>query len=104
VKVFNLRVHAIALTDAVEPRPRIERLRVGAGLPQIDAAGSAVLGINELLADEPWQGPKARRNFAEMFGARREADIRRQAILDDCGNHGRNSLRVARFSTSANGL
>ena len=53
-------------------------------MAQIDAASPAVLGINELLADEPRHRPKARRDLAEMLGAGLEVDIRRQAILDDC--------------------
>src|SRR5215472_13017552 len=69
VEVLDLRIHAVALADAREPRPRIERLGVGARLPQIDAAGPAVLGINELLADESRHRPKARRDLAEMLGA-----------------------------------
>src|ERR1700736_3351137 len=95
VEMLDLRVHAVALADAGEPRPRIERLGVGARLPQIDAAGPAVLGINELLADEPRYRPKARRDLAEMLGAGLEVDTRGQAILDDCGNHRAHSLRIA---------
>ena len=45
VEILDLRVHAVALAHAGEPRPRIERLGVGARLPQIDATGPAVLGI-----------------------------------------------------------
>src|SRR5215469_3357895 len=88
VEILDLPVHAVPLADAGEARPRIERLGVGARLPQIDAAGPAVLGINELLADEPWHRPKARRDLPEMLGAGVEVDTRWQAILDDCGNHG----------------
>ena len=42
VEILDLRIHAVALADAGEPRPRIERLGVGARLPQIDAAGPAL--------------------------------------------------------------
>src|SRR6516165_7189305 len=94
VEILDLRIHAIALADAGEPRPRIERLGVGARLPQIDAAGPAVLGVNELLADEPLHRPKTRRDLAEMLGAGLEVDIRWQAILDDCGNHGHTPPRT----------
>src|SRR5262249_25502454 len=73
---------------ASQPRPRIECLGVGPCLPQIDAAGPAVFGINKLLADEPRHRPKAWRDLAEMLGAGLEVDARRQPILDDCGNHG----------------
>jgi hypothetical protein len=47
-------------------------------MAQIDAASPAVLGINELLADESRHRPKARRDLAEMLGAGLEVDIRRQ--------------------------
>src|ERR1700758_5365244 len=69
VEILDLRVHTVTLADAGEPRPRKKRLGIGARLPQIDAAGPAVLGINELLADEARHRPKARRDLAEMLGA-----------------------------------
>src|SRR5690242_7823124 len=36
---LDLRVHAVALADAVEPGPGVERLGCGPCLPQVDAAG-----------------------------------------------------------------
>ena len=48
-----MRVHAVALADALQPRPGLERLGRCPRLPEIDAAGPAVLGVDELLADSP---------------------------------------------------
>src|SRR6202171_890192 len=97
VEILDLRIHAVALANASEPRPRIERLGVGARRPQIDAPGPAVLGINELLANEPRHGPKDRRDLAEMLGAGLEVDTRRKAILDDCGNHGAHTSQTLNY-------
>src|SRR5438046_23447 len=81
VEILDLRVHAVALADAFEPWPIIEGLGVGAALPQIDAAGPTVLGIDELLAHQPRHLPKTRRDGAEMRGAGREIDRWRQLVL-----------------------
>jgi len=86
VEVSDLRIHTVALSDAGEPRPRIECLGVGARLPQIDAAGPAVLGVNKLFADKPWHRAKTRRDLAKMLDAGLVVDVWRKAILDDRGD------------------
>src|SRR5712691_4702285 len=99
VKIFDLRVHAVAVANAVEPGSGIERVGVGAALPQIDAAGPAVLGIDELLADEARDVAEAGRDVAEMRGAGVEIDARRQLVLHDRGDH-RCPLSNATFVTA----
>src|SRR5258706_16131410 len=59
-EILDLRVHAVARADAVAPRSGIERLGIGAGLPEVDATGPAVLGIDELLADQAGHAAEAR--------------------------------------------
>src|SRR5437868_1707024 len=49
LEILDLRLHTVALADAVEPRAGIKSLGIGAAVPQIDAAGPAVLGVDELL-------------------------------------------------------
>src|SRR5262249_8074877 len=85
---LDLGVHAVALADAVQPGPGVERIGRGLGLPQVDAAGPAVLGVDELLADQPRDVAEARGDGAEMSRAGGQADMRRQLVLDDRGNHG----------------
>src|SRR5579872_6107386 len=76
-EILDLRVHAVALANAVEPRAVVERFGGGAALPQIDAPGPTVLGVDELLADQPWYGPETGRDLAEMRSAIGEAYARR---------------------------
>src|SRR6266851_3515405 len=78
LEILDLRLHAVAVANAVEPGSGVERVGVGAALPQIDAAGPAALGIDELLADEAWDAAEAGRNGAEMRGAGVEVDAWRQ--------------------------
>src|SRR6266851_5015269 len=84
---LDLRVHAVAVANAVEPGSGVERVGVGQALPQIDAAGPAVLGIDELLADEARDAAETGRNVAEMRGACVEVDAWRQLVLHDRGDH-----------------
>src|SRR5258708_1487018 len=79
-EIFDLRIHAVAFTDAVAPRPRIEGLGVGPALPQIDAAGPAVLGVDELLADQAGHRAEAWRELAEGGGARPRCDSSRPTV------------------------
>ena len=69
VEVADLGVHPVALADALEPGAGVEGLGVGAIPPQIDAARPTVLGIDELLADQPPHLAEAGRDLTEMFGA-----------------------------------
>src|SRR3977135_3038851 len=103
VEILDLRVHAVALADAGEPRPGVERLGVGAAPPQIAATGPAILGIDELLAYQARHRAEPRRDIAEMLGAGLQIDRRRQLVLHDRGNHRLHSFREphARESTWA---
>src|SRR4051812_16940023 len=96
MEILDLRVHAVALADAVEPRPAVEGFGVAAVLPQIDAAGPAVLGIDELLPDQPRHAAEAWRDVAEMLGTGLEIDRGRQFVLHDRGDH-----RVSPFYCAA---
>src|SRR5215469_7850485 len=78
---LDLRIHSVALADAVEPRPGVEGFGIGPALPQIDTAGPAVFRIDELIADKPRHRPEPRRDLAEIFGARLLVDRRRQFVL-----------------------
>src|SRR5215472_4848855 len=84
---LDVRVHAVALADPIQPRPGVERVGRRPRLPQVDAPGPAVLGVDELLADQPGYGAEARRDGAEMRRAGGEIDVGRQLVLDDRGNH-----------------
>src|SRR5258706_13854606 len=64
-EILDLGVHAVAFTDTVAPRSRIEGFGVGAALPKVDAAGPAVVGVDELLADQPGHRTEARCDLAE---------------------------------------
>jgi len=46
---LDLRAHAIALDDSVEPRPAVEDLGILASLPLIDASRAAALAPDEVL-------------------------------------------------------
>src|SRR4029077_13885766 len=93
-KILDLRIHAVALADAGEPRPAVERLGVGAALPQIDAASPAILGINELLAYQPRHAAEAGRDVAEMLGAGVQINRWRQLVLHDRRDHRLFSSRI----------
>src|SRR5262249_45948719 len=62
---------------------------------QVDAAGPAILSVDELLADQPGDVAEARCDGPEMGRASGQVNVRGQPVLDDRGNH-----RV-RFSSSA---
>jgi hypothetical protein len=58
------------------------------------AAAPAVLGVDELLADQLGYVPEARRDAAEMRRAGGQVDVRRQLVLDD-------PVIIVRFSSAA---
>src|SRR5262249_42662310 len=53
----------------------------------VDAAGPAVLGVDELLADQARYVPEARCDGAVMRRAGGQVDMRRKLVQDDRGNH-----------------
>src|SRR5579862_8366143 len=87
LEILDLRVHAVALADAVKPRAAVEGVGGGARLPQVDPARPAVLGVDELLADQAGHGAEPWRDLAEMSGAVLQADVGRQTVLHDRGDH-----------------
>src|SRR5437899_3150076 len=95
---LDLWVHAVALADPLEPGPGVERVCGGAALPEVNAAGPAVLGVDELLADKPRYAAKARCDLAEMRGAGFEIDRGRQTVLHDRGDHRISSFRIRAHS------
>src|SRR6185295_3787496 len=50
VEELDLGLHAVALDDALAPRPRVKRVGVSARAPLVDAAGNAALAPDEMLA------------------------------------------------------
>ena len=79
-EIFDLRIHAVARQNAVEPWSLVERLGVGQRVPLIDASGDAVLGPDELLADETLLAGEARRDLVEVRQAFVSADGRRKFV------------------------
>src|SRR6516164_8127031 len=87
VEVADFGVHAVALANSLQPRTGAEGLGVGAAPPEIDSTRPAILGIDELLANQPRHIAEAGSNPAEMLGAGSLVDARRQPILNDRGDH-----------------
>src|SRR5262249_20202379 len=75
---LDLRVHAVALADAVQPGPGVERFGRCVCLPQVDAAGPAALGVDEVLADQPRDAAEARWDGADTRRAAAQAEARRE--------------------------
>src|SRR5580704_7328180 len=84
---LDLRVHAVALDDAVEPRPAVEDLGVLAGLPLVDASGPAPLAPDEVLADQSLHALEPRRDLVKVLAAGGVVDMGRQLVANGGGDH-----------------
>src|SRR5690349_868873 len=93
---LDLRFHAVALDDAVEPRSVVERLGFFDALPLVYAARPSAFAPDEVLADQPPHLAKARRNLVKMRAARVVIDVRRQFVAYGGGNHPMSSAMLAR--------
>src|SRR6516164_2946149 len=87
MEIANLGIHAVAFTNAIEPRAGIEPLGVGASAPEIDPTRPAIIGIDELLSDQPRYIAETGCDAAEMRGAGGLVDTRRQPVLNNCRDH-----------------
>src|SRR5215469_10086241 len=87
MEIADLGIHAVALTNAIEPRAGIEPLGVGASAPEIDPTRPAIIGIDELLAEQYRHIAEAGCDLVEMRGACGLVDTRWQPILNNCGDH-----------------
>src|SRR4029077_13150935 len=84
---FDLRAHAVALDDAVEPRPAVEDVGVRAGLPLIDASRPAALAPDEVLADQPLHALEPGCDLVKVLAAGGGVDVGRQLVADGGGDH-----------------
>src|SRR5438445_3331704 len=89
---LDARRHAVALDDPGEPGAAVERLRVLAGLPLVDAAGPAALAPDEVLADQAGDLPEAGRDLVEVLPARGVVDVGRQLVAHGRGDHTASSV------------
>src|SRR5882757_5506419 len=84
---LDLRVHAVALNDAVEPRPSVERPGVLDALPLVDAARPIAFVPDEVLADQALHLAEAGGDLVKVLAARGVVDVRRQFVSYCGGNH-----------------
>src|SRR5262249_29601611 len=83
----DLRIHAVAFDNAVEPRPAIKGLGVLDALPLVDAARPAAFTPDEVLADQPLQLAKPRCDLVKVLAAFGITDVRRQLVSYGGGDH-----------------
>src|ERR1700681_536843 len=74
----DLWLHAVALDDALEPRPGVERLGVLEAIPLVHAARPAAFGPDEVLADQPRHLAEVGCDLVKVLAARGIVDLRRQ--------------------------
>src|SRR5271156_5080380 len=84
---IDLWLHAVALDDALEPRPGVERLGVLDAIPLVHAAGPAAFGPDEVLADQPRHLAEVGCDLVKVVPARGIVDLRRQFVTYNGGNH-----------------
>src|SRR5262245_5369276 len=98
---LDLRPHAVALDDAVEPRSAVKALGILERLPLIDASRPAALAPDEVLADQALHVLEAGRDRVEMLPARRVVDVRRKLVSDGGRDHVRSLRRSGRVISKA---
>jgi hypothetical protein len=91
---LDLRLHAVALYNAVEPRSAVERLGVLDALPLIHASRPAAFAPDEVLAYQPLHLAEAGRDLVKVLATRGVVDLRRQLVSYGGGNHGMSSARL----------
>src|ERR1700750_3144355 len=72
---IDLWLHAVALDDALEPRPGVERLGVFDTIPLVHAACPAAFGPNEVLADQPRHLAEVGCDLVKVLAARGVVDL-----------------------------
>src|SRR5712691_6165176 len=96
---LDLRPHAVALDDAVEPCPAVEALGILARLPLIDASRPAALAPDEVLADQALHLLEVRRDLVEVLPAGGVVDVGRQLVSDGGRDHPQLLAPVRRASS-----
>src|SRR5438094_8097490 len=90
---LDLRLHAVSLDDAVEPRPAVKAPRVLEGLPLIDTPRPAGLAPDEVLAEQALHLPEPRGDLVEVRAAGGVVDVRRELVADSRGYHPAHLIR-----------
>src|SRR5258708_5014141 len=80
---IDLRLHAVALDDALEPRPGVERLGVLDALPLVHAARPAAFGPDKVFADQARRLAEVRRDLVKVLATRGVIDLRWQFVSYD---------------------
>ena len=84
---IDLWLHAVALDDALEPRPGVECLGVLDAIPLVHAARPAAFGPDEVLADQPGHLAEVGCDLVKVLAARGIVDLRRQFVSYNGGDH-----------------
>src|SRR5258705_11848482 len=81
---IDLWLHAVALEDALEPRPGVERLGVLDAIPLVHAAHPAAFAPNKLLAEYPLHLVEVGCDLLKVLSARGLVATLRQIVVNDC--------------------